>query len=122
MSVSADLLLKTEDKYVIINFKNLSQQFINIFRKRGIKIVFISEGEQKKTVIQKVFYTLNIPFSFDDFKFSVPERTIKPRAIINLPAIKITKNKNSLYLTDFDIDQEIHGLLYKKWGVNSIKY
>ena len=122
MSVNADLLLKTEDKYVIISFKNLSQQFINIFRKRGIKIVFISEGEQKKTVIQKVLYTLNIPFSFDDFKFSVPERTIKPRAIINLPAIKITKNKKSLYLTDFDIDQEIHGLLYEKWGVNSIKY
>ena len=122
MSVKADLLLIAKGKYVVINFKKLSQQFINIFRKRGTRIIFISDGEKKKTVVQKVLYAMNIPFSLDDFKFSIPQRAYTPRAIIYLPALKITKDKSPMYLADFDIDPEIHGLLHRKWGVNLIKY
>ena len=122
MSVKADLLLRTEGKCVIINFKKLSQQFINIFKERGTKIVFISEGEQKKMVVQKVLYTMNIPFSSDDFKFSIPQKASNPRTIIYLPAIKMTKDKSSMYLTDSNIDSEIYGLLHRKWGVNLVKY
>ncbi|MBE9547631.1 MAG: hypothetical protein IMF10_09110 [Proteobacteria bacterium] len=123
LSVNADLLLKTEEKCVILNFKKMPRQFIDIFRERGTNIIFISEGERKKGVVRKILYTMNIPFSSGDFKFSIPKKADKPRVIIYLPATKMTKNKNSEYhLVDFEIDREIRGLLHRKWGVNLIKY
>mgnify|MGYP001154716010 CR=1 FL=1 len=122
MSVKADLLFKIKDENVIINFRKLSQQFTNIFRKRGTRIIFISEREQKKTVVQKVLYAMNIPFSSNDFKFSIPERASKPRMTIHLPATKIVRNKSFIYIADFDMDREIYRLLNRKWGVNLVKY
>ncbi len=123
LSVKADLLIMSEGKCVIINFKKMPQQFINIFKKRGSKIIFISEREQKKEVVQKVLYAMNIPFSADNFEFLIPEKAINPRAIIYLPAIKVRTDKNATYhFVDFDVDDEINGLLHKKWGVNLIKY
>jgi LysM repeat protein len=123
LSVNADLLIKAEGKSVIINFKKISQQFINIFKKRGTKIIFISEGERKKEIFQKVLYAMNIPFSADNFEFLIPEKANNPRAIIYLPSIKVRVGKNATYhFVDFDVDDGINGLLHKKWGVNLIKY
>ena len=124
LSVKADLLIRTkEGKSVIINFKKIPQQFINIFKKKGTKIIFISEGEQKKGVVQKVLYAMNNPFSVGNFEFLIPEEANNPRAIIYLPAIKVRIDKNATYhFVDFDVDDEINGLLHKKWGVNLIKY
>jgi len=123
LSVKADLLIRSEGKSVIVNFKKIPQQFINIFKKRGTKIIFISEREQKKEVVQKVLYAMNIPFSTSNFEFSIPEKVNNPRAIIYLPAIKVRIDKNTTYhFVDFDVDDEINGLLHKKWGVNLIKY
>jgi acid phosphatase class B len=122
MSVKADLLLESKGEHIVISFKKLSQQFVDIFKKRGARIIFVSEREKKKTVVQKVFYALNIPFCSDEFKFSIPERGNNPSVTIYLPAIKTTKDKSTSYLTNIDIDHKIHGLLHKKRGVNLIKY
>ncbi len=122
MSVKADLLLESKGEHVVISFKKLSQQFVDIFKKRGARIIFVSEREEKKTVVQKVFYALNISFYSDEFKFSIPERGNNPSVIIYLSAIKTTKDKSTSYLTNLDIDHKIHGLLHKKRGVNLIKY
>lgn len=122
MSVKADLLLESKGEHIVISFKKLSQQFVDIFKKRGARIIFVSEREEKKTVVQKVFYALNIPFYSDEFKFSIPERGNNPSVTIYLPAIKTTKDKSTSYLTNLDIDHKIHGLLHKKRGVNLIKY
>lgn len=122
MSVKADLLLESKGEHIVISFKKLSQQFVDIFKKRGAGIIFVSEREKKKTVVQKVFYALNIPFCSDEFKFSIPEKGNNPSVTIYLPAIKTTKDKSTSYLTNLDIDHKIHGLLHKKRGVNLIKY
>ncbi|MDO9528399.1 MAG: hypothetical protein Q7J27_04475, partial [Syntrophales bacterium] len=123
LSVKADLLIRSEGKCVIINFKKMPEQFINIFKKRGTKIIFISEREQKKEVVQKVLYAMDIPFSAGNFEFLIPEKADNPRAIIYLHAIKVRIDKNTTYhFADFDVDDEINGLLHKKWGVNLIKY
>lgn len=123
LSVKADLLIRSEGKCVIINFKKIPQQFINIFKKRDTKIIFISEREGKKEVLQKVLYAMNIPFSVGNVEFLIPEKANNPRAIICLPTIKIRTDKNvSYHFVDFDVDNEINGLLHKKWGVNLIRY
>ncbi len=123
LSIKADLLIRSEDKNVIINFKKIPKQFINIFKKKGMKIIFISEREQKREVVQKVLYAMNIPFSADNFEFLIPEKENNPRAIIYLPAIKVRTDKDAFYhFVDFDVDNEINGLLHKKWGVNLIRY
>jgi len=122
MSVKADLLLESKGEHIVISFKKLSQQFVNIFKKRGARIIFVSEREEKKPVVQKVFYALDIPFYSDEFKFSIPETGNNPSVTIYLPAIKTTKDKSASYLADFGIDHNIRGLLHKKWGVNLIRY
>lgn len=122
MSVKADLFLETKGERIIINFKQLPQQFIDIFGKRGARIIFVSENEPPKAAVQKVLYALHIPCLSKEFKFSIPEGIHNPDAVIFLPAIKITEDKKSSYLTNIDIDPKIQGLLYKKWGVNLIRY
>ena len=123
LSLKADLMVKNGDKEIVIHAEKLPQQFINILRDRGTEVTFIEEGESRRSAIAKTLHVMNIPFSYHDFSFSIPENTDKARVTITFPATKITtKDKGDLYLIDFDMDREIYGLLHDKWGVNFIRY
>jgi hypothetical protein len=55
MSVKADLLLEGKGEHVVISFKKLPQQFVDIFKKRGARIIFVSEREKKKRLSRRYF-------------------------------------------------------------------
>ncbi|MDI6776481.1 MAG: LysM domain-containing protein [Syntrophales bacterium] len=123
LSIKADLIVKNGDKQVMIHSKKLPQQFINILRDGGTEVAFIEEGDVKRSAVEKTLHTMNIPFSYQSFSFSIPEKTDKARATITFPAIKITtEDKGDLYMLDFDMDREIYGLLHDKWEVNAVRY
>jgi LysM repeat protein len=122
ISIKADLLAKKGDKQIMIHSKKIPQQFIDSLKARGIETISLDGGEMKKKVIENVLQAANIPFSFDSFSFSVPEKTDKPAGTISLPAFKITRDKGIFYLIDFDIDSDIYGLLNNKWEVNIVRY
>ena len=121
-SIKVDLLLKTNDKRVIINSKKISQEFVDVLKKSGTEMVFISDRESKKKVIEKVLDAVKIPFLRDDFKFSFSGQDGKNGGTISLPAIRINNNNGLLYFVDREVDNGICGLLYNKRGVNLVKY
>lgn len=125
LSLKADLIVKNGDKQIMIHAKKLPQQFINILKSKGTEVTFIEEGDSKRSAVEKTLLAMNIPFSYQGFSFSIPEKALhsKARATITFPTIKITtKDKGDLYLLDFDMDREIYGLLHDKWGVNIVRY
>jgi hypothetical protein len=122
VSVKVDLLLKINDKRVIINSKKISQEFVDVLKKSGVEMVFISDKESKKKVIEKVLHAVKIPFLCDDFKFSFSRQDVKNGGKISLPAIRINDNNGLLYFVDQKVDNGICGLLYNKRGVNLVKY
>ncbi|HYA15363.1 MAG TPA: LysM domain-containing protein [Syntrophales bacterium] len=122
VSVKADLTVKKEDKQIIILSKKIPQQFIDNLKNRGMDTLFIEEGETRKVVIGKVLQAINIPFSFNSFSFSIPEKIDNPKATITFPAFKIARDKEYFYLIDFDIDRNIYALLNDRWEVDVVKY
>jgi len=121
-SVTADLLLKTNDKRIIINSKKISQEFVDVLKKSGTEMVFIFDSESKKKVIEKILHAVNIPFLCDDFKFFFSRQDGKNGGTISLPAIRINDNNKLLYFVDRKVDNGICGLLHDKWGINLVKY
>ena len=122
ISIKADLTVKREDKQIIILSKKIPQQFIDNLKNRGTEIIFLEEGETRKAVIEKVLQAMSIPFSFNSFSFSIPEKTNNPKGTISFPAFKIARDKGYFYLIDFDVDRDIYGLLNDRWEVNVVKY
>ena len=122
LSIRADLLVKKEDRQILFLSKKIPQQFIDSLKNRGTETISFDEGETQKSVIEKVLQAMNVPYLFNSFSFSIPEKTNTPKGIINFPAFKITRDKGHFYLIDFDIDRDIYGLLHDKWEVNIVKY
>lgn len=110
------------DRQIIYHTKKLPQQFVNILRARGTEIVYIGQGESKKVLIERVLASLNMPSSYTDHLFAIPENTRAARVVISMPAFKVTRDKASIYLLDYPLDQDIYGLLHDKWGVNVIRF
>ena len=122
LSMKTDLRVKKGDKQIIFHSKRLPQQFIDNLRNRGTEVALFEDGESLKSVIGKVLQSITIPFSYENFLFSFPEKTDYPKARISLPAIKIVRDKGHIYLTEFDIDRDIYGLLHTTWDVTIVKY
>jgi len=122
VSIKADLLVKKNNKQIIIVSKPIPQQFIDNLKKRNIEAVSFNTEETRKSVISKVLQSINIPFSFNSFAFPVPAKTNYPKGVINFPAFKIDREKGQFYLIDFEMDRDIYGLLHDRWGVNIVKY
>ncbi|MDO8786078.1 MAG: hypothetical protein Q7J12_07660, partial [Syntrophales bacterium] len=123
LALKADLIVQKGDKQVIIHTKRLPQQFINILKSKGTEIVFLEKGETKRSVVEEVLHAMDIPFSYQVFSFSIPEKNDRARAAITLPAIKTTtEDKHNLYLVEFDMDRGIYGLLHGERGVNILGY
>ncbi|MEI8172796.1 MAG: LysM peptidoglycan-binding domain-containing protein [Deltaproteobacteria bacterium] len=122
LSIMADLLVKKGDRYVMVHSKQIPQQFMDNLKNRDTDAVFLGEGESRKSVIKKILQVMNIPYTFDTFLFSEPDKASQPRGIIRIPAFKIARDKRSLYLIDFDMDGDIYGHLHHKWEVNLVKF
>jgi hypothetical protein len=122
VSMKTDLRVKKGDTQIIFHSKRIPQQFIDNLRNRGTQVALLEDGEPLKSVIGKILQVINTPFSYENFLFSFPEKTDYPKGRISIPAFKITHNKGHIYLTEFDIDRDIYGLLHNKWDVNIVKY
>lgn len=122
LSMKTDLRVKKGNTQIIFHSRKIPQQFIDNLRNRGTEVVLFDDGEPLKSIVGKVLQSINIPFSYENFLFSFPEKTDHPKADISIPAIKIARDKGHFYLTEFDIDRDIYSLLHNKWGVNIVRY
>ncbi|MBT8490231.1 MAG: hypothetical protein KJN62_04210, partial [Deltaproteobacteria bacterium] len=122
LSVKVDLLLNIDTKKIIIHSKEMSPPFVEVLKKRGTQVVFLSEKDTKRRVFKKILHAINAPFLADTFKFSFSKRNGKKGGEIMLSAIRTKGKGGSLYFINKNIDNGIYSLLHKKWGVNLVSY
>jgi LysM repeat protein len=120
LSIKADVLVTNENKKYIIYSQNLSQQFVNTLKQAGNELIFVNDNDAANNIMEKVLRGLNISFTSGNFTFSGLEKHQAPYAL-NFIGTKIKTDKD-WYVIDFDIDQELRGLLQEGWSANIAKY
>ena len=120
LSIKADVVVNNENKKYIIYSQSLSPQFANSLKQAGNELIFVNDKDDPKNIMEKILHGLNISFTSGNFTFSGPEKNQAPYAL-NFIGTKIKTDKD-LYVIDFDIDQELRGLLQEVWSANIAKY
>ena len=121
LSIKADVLVKNGDKKYIIYSQNLSQQFINALKQAGNEPIFISDNDSPKNIMENILrgheYSFLLPIIL---YFPDPSKNQAPYTL-KFSGTKIKTNQD-LYVIDFDIDQELRGLLQEVWSANIARY
>jgi hypothetical protein len=120
LAIKADVVVKNNSKKYVIYSRDLSQQFITVLNQAGNELIFVTDREPPKSIMEKILRTINVPFVSGYFTFSGLDKKQAPYSL-NFSGTKIKTNKD-LYVIDFDIDQEIRGLLQEVWSANIAKY
>jgi LysM repeat protein len=120
LSIKADVVVNNENKKYIIYSQSLSPQFANSLKQAGNELIFVNDKDDPKNIMEKILHGLNISFTSGNFTFSGPEKNQAPYAL-NFIGTRIKTDKD-LYVIDFDIDQELRGLLQEVWSANIAKY
>jgi LysM repeat protein len=120
LSIKADVLVKDGNKKYVIFSRNLTQQFITVLKQAGYEIIFVADNEAPKNIMEKILRAFNITFASGYFTFSGMDKNQAPYTM-SFGGTKIKTDKD-LYVIDFDIDQELRGLLREVWSANIAKY
>ena len=120
LSIKADVVVKNDNKKYVIYSRDLSQQFITVLNQAGNELIFVTDNESPKNIMEKILRALNITFVSGYFTFSGLDKKQAPYTL-NFSGTKIKTDKD-LYVIDFDIDQEVRGLLQEVWSANIAKY
>lgn len=118
LSIKADVLVNKGDKKYVIYSQSLSQQFTNALKQAGNETIFISDADSPKNIMGNILSGLEIPFTYDNFIFSGPEKNQAPYAL----KFSGTKINQDLYVVDFDIDSGLRGLLQEVWSAKIARY
>jgi LysM repeat protein len=118
LSLKADVLVNKDNKKYVIYSQPLSQQFINALKQAGHETIFVSDSDSPKNIMGNVLSGLDIPFTYENFTFSGPEKNQAPYAL----KFSGTKINQDLYVVDFDIDSELRGLLQEVWSAKIDRY
>jgi hypothetical protein len=120
LSVKADVLIKNNDEQYIIYSRNIPQQFINVLKEAGNKLVFVADADSPQITMEKILRSLGVPFASGYFTFSGIEKNQAPYTF-GFSGTKI-KNGKDKYVIDFDIDQGLRGLLGEFWSADIVRY
>jgi len=118
LAIKADVLVKNGDKRYIIYSQSLSPQFTNALKQAGNEPILVSDNDSPKNNMENILRGLNIPFSPGNFVFSGREKNQAPYTL----KFSGTKINQDLYVVDFDIDQELRGLLKEVWSADIARY
>lgn len=118
LSIKADVLVHKDDKKYVIYSQLLSQQFTNALKQAGHETIFVNDSDSPKNIMGNVLSGLGIPFTYEQFTFSGPEKNQAPYAV----KFSGTRINQDLYVVDFDMDSELRGLLKEVWSINIARY
>ncbi|NMD04639.1 MAG: hypothetical protein GYA72_02225 [Deltaproteobacteria bacterium] len=120
LSIKADVLVNTGDSKYIVFSRELSPQLINVLTQAGNKLIFLSDNDSPKYIMERMLQAMNIPAYFGHFSFSGLERK-QASFTLSFSGTKIKTSKD-IYVIDFNIAQEIRGLLQEMWSANIAEY
>ena len=103
LSVTADLLIRKEEKQFILLTKRLPEQLLHILREAGTEVIPIGEKDQGRSLVEGVLQGLGIPVSFGYFSFRIPEEGKRPRLTGSFSTLRAMNEGEPIYLIDFDV-------------------
>lgn len=121
LSMKAEFLLNREHSRVIITSQRISEPVLRVLRERRDRVVFVSGERSRTEIIEDILRAMDIPFSREDFRFSLSQRTGEKRGDISLPALRLGGGR-TLYLVGYDVDKYIQELLHQEWKVKLVQY
>ena len=114
------MLVKRENKTLLVHKNQLPQQFIDALRTEGMDPFYLAGGMSRKNMLEGVLVPLGIPYQFASF--SLPAQETNTRFTVSFFALKIISDKGQFYLIDFDLDRELYGLLADYWKLRIVRY
>lgn len=122
LEVKVDYLLKKDDGDFIISSNPADKEISTVLKEAGYHVFSYDEKEAPQVLIDRLLRNLNIPFTFENFSFPIPEKGAV-RATINFPAFRITdKQEEPVFMTGLKMDSEIYHLIHGIWRLKLVTY
>jgi len=122
LSVKTDILVKVDQREILISSKKLPQQFLEVLSEQKKEVHVINAQVSKKTVLSQILSAVHIPFSFGRYVFYIAGEGPKAKLTTTLPAVKIDRKDGPLYLIDYDLDRYLYTLLHENWKTEIVRY
>lgn len=120
LSIKADIVVAQGGRKTVVFSRTPPQEFIHVLRKTGHELIFISDGDDPATNLEKILRGVNVPFASGYFLFSGADHD-QPPYTIGFKGIKI-KNSENVYVVPFDVDHDLLGLMKEAWSATLIRY
>jgi hypothetical protein len=120
LSIKVDVLAVQGEKKTAVLSRPLPQEFIQVLRKMGYKLIFVSDQDDPATNLEKILQGVNIPFAAGYFLFSGTDNN-QPPYTIGFKGIKIKTNQD-IYVVHFDVHPDLIGLLKEAWSATLVRY
>jgi len=120
LSVKADISVTEGGKRILIFARTLPEQFVETLQKESDRLIFISDDETPAATMERILKGLNVAFTNGYFSFSGPDKNQAPYHFGFL-GTQIKTDKN-IYLVNFDLNNELRGLLHEIWEAQVVKY
>lgn len=120
LSIKVDVLVVQGEKKTVVLSRLLPQDFIQVLRKMGYELIFVSDQDDPAANLEKILRGVNVPFASGYFLFSSTDNS-QPPYTIGFKGIKI-KTDQDIYVVHFDVHPDLIGLLKEAWSATLVRY
>jgi len=123
LSVKTDILVKIDQREILISSKKLPQQLLKVLSEQKKEVHVINTPVTKNKALSQILSAVHAPFSFGRYVFYIAGKGPKAKLTITLPAVKIDRKDGPLYLIDYDLDRNLYTLLHdENWKAEIVRY
>jgi len=121
-SVKPDILLKTDQREILVFSKKLPKYLIEALSRQKKEVQVIDARVSKQTALSQTLSALRLPSSVGRYAFYIGEKGHKAKITITLSAVKIDRKESPLYLIDYGLDSNLYTLLHRDFNAEIVRY
>ncbi len=125
LTMRADIVLKKDNKQIIITFRKIPVEFADMLKKDGREILTLNDEDTKIKLVTKILNYLNVSYTFNYFRLTVNhvDNPEDPFISAIFPALQIYQADNFLYyLVDYPFDPDFFTYFKRLKEVSIIQY
>jgi hypothetical protein len=119
-SISTDIMVKKGGKNYIVFCHAINPQYISALEADGNVVINLSDEDSPDTAMEKVLRSFGFVFASGYFRFSGAERGQAPFHL-GFNGAKIKTDKE-LYVINFEMEPDLHGMLHELWATQFVRY
>lgn len=119
-SIPADIIVKKNGKNYIVFCHAVNPQYIRALEADGNVVINLSDEDSPDTAMEKVLRGFGFVFASGCFSFSDEEEGRAPFHV-SFKGTKIKADKE-LYVINFEMEPDLHGMLHELWAIQFVRY